>query len=317
MKGPSVTRPISIGMALLCLAVLVMSPKASAEVIYETSFESPTFSEGRLEGQAGWEQGGGTGTTNTTLWATVQSTRVAAGSQALRITKPEGGAYTAIYPLSTDASAYPGQVLVISADVYLASAMTQSLWLPIAVYLQDGASGGRPSVHVLPKDGQISYNSGNDPYPTGVYIQRDRWNHYDLVLDFETRQARVCFNGAEVTRDVPFGGTTNQFQSLRFHTQGDGVDEGCFDNIRVSAEPKNWPIGQRPVVRVAGWQRVNAENVLWLTWNNTGGAYLLESAGALTGGWSQVMTPWITNGNWVSATVTSTAPAQFYRLRSE
>lgn len=305
-------------MALLCLAVLAMSPMVSAEVIYETSFESPTFSEGRLEGQAGWKQGGGAGTTNTTLWATIQSARVASGSQALRIAKPEGGAYTAMYPLTTDASAYPGQVLVISADVYLASSITQSLWLPIAVALQDSASGGRAAIHVLPKDGEISYNGGHDPYPTGAYIQRDRWNHYDLVLDFETRQARVYFNGAEIIRDVPFGGTTNQLESLRFHTQSDyAVDEGYIDNIRLSAEPKNWPIGQRPVVRVAGWQQVNAENVLWLTWNKTGGAFLLEGAGALTGGWSQVMTPWITNGNWVSATVTNSAPAQFYRLRSE
>lgn len=301
----------------LCVTILATPPRGTAQVIFETGFEPPTYSEGRLEGQAGWEQGGGSGTTNTTLWATVQSARVASGSQALRIAKPEGGAYTAMYPLTTDGSAHPGQVLVISADVYLASASTQSLWLPIAVYLQDGASGGRPSIHVLPKDGQISYNSGNDPYPTGVYIQRDRWNHYDLVLDFETRQARVYFNGVEIIRDLPFGGTTNQFQSLRFHTQGDGVDEGYYDNIRLSAEPKNWPAEQRPVLQVIGWLRTNAENVLSLGWSNTGGVFLLEGASAMTGGWSKVTTPWTTNGGWVATTVTNAASAQFYRLRLE
>jgi len=70
-----------------------------------------------------------------------------------------------------------------------------------------------------------------------------------------------------------------------------------------------------PMLLVAGAQQSAGSEVLQLTWTNNGSAYVLESAGAVTGGWSTVHTPWTTNGGWVSTVATNPGPAQFYRLR--
>ncbi len=71
-----------------------------------------------------------------------------------------------------------------------------------------------------------------------------------------------------------------------------------------------------PPLRVANAQRSAGAEVLHLTWTNNGSMCLLESVGALTGGWSTVSTPWTTNAGWVSTAVTNPSPAQFYRLRA-
>jgi len=71
-----------------------------------------------------------------------------------------------------------------------------------------------------------------------------------------------------------------------------------------------------PPLRVASAERSAGSELLHLTWTNNGSACVLESAAALTGGWSTVSTPWTTNAGWVSTAVTNPSPAQFYRLRA-
>jgi len=53
-----------------------------------------------------------------------------------------------------------------------------------------------------------------------------------------------------------------------------------------------------------------------LTWTNNGSQCVLKSAGAVTGGWNTVSTPWTTNSGWVSTVVTNSSSAQFYRLQA-
>jgi hypothetical protein len=88
------------------------------------------------------------------------------------------------------------------------------------------------------------------------------------------------------------------------------VSEGEIwaDNFRAMPTP--------PPLLVADAQRSAGAEVLNLTWTNNGSMRLLESAGALTGGWSTVSTRWTTNAGWVSTSVTNSSPAQFYRLRA-
>ena len=80
------------------------------------------------------------------------------------------------------------------------------------------------------------------------------------------------------------------------------------DNFRAMSTP--------PPLLVAGAQHSAGSQVLHLTWTNNGSICVLESAGALTAGWSTVPTPWTTNAGWVSTSVTNFSPAQFYRLHA-
>ncbi|MBI3870595.1 MAG: hypothetical protein HY299_18865 [Verrucomicrobia bacterium] len=71
-----------------------------------------------------------------------------------------------------------------------------------------------------------------------------------------------------------------------------------------------------PPLLIAGANLSAGSEVLHLTWTNNGSLSLLESAGALTGSWGTVSTPWTIDSGWVSASVTNASPAQFYRLRA-
>jgi hypothetical protein len=70
-----------------------------------------------------------------------------------------------------------------------------------------------------------------------------------------------------------------------------------------------------PLLVIAGAQWSAGFESLALTWTNNGSHCLLESASAVMGGWSTVVSPWTTNGGWVSTSVSNSSPAQFYRLR--
>jgi hypothetical protein len=87
------------------------------------------------------------------------------------------------------------------------------------------------------------------------------------------------------------------------------ISEGDIwaDNFRAMPPP--------PPLLVSGAQLTAKANVLHLTLTNNGSLFQLQSAGALTGGWSTVSTPWTTNAGWVSTSVTNSSPVQFYRLQ--
>jgi hypothetical protein len=71
-----------------------------------------------------------------------------------------------------------------------------------------------------------------------------------------------------------------------------------------------------PLLLIAGANLLAGSEVLHLTWTNNGSLALLESAGALTGSWGTVSTPWTTNSGWVNTSVTNASSVQFYRLRA-
>jgi hypothetical protein len=87
------------------------------------------------------------------------------------------------------------------------------------------------------------------------------------------------------------------------------ISEGQMwaDNFRALPTP--------PPLLVSGAQLTAKGNVLHLTLKNNGSLFQLQSAGALTSGWSTVSTPWTTNAGWVSTSVTNSSPVQFYRLQ--
>jgi hypothetical protein len=93
-----------------------------------------------------------------------------------------------------------------------------------------------------------------------------------------------------------------------------GLDSlpSLFGNVSVTVPTPPVP----PALVLGGMQTVNGTNIASLTWTNNGVACVLESSAALSGGWSTVSTPFVTNGNWLSIQVTNTSSVQFFHLRS-
>jgi len=83
------------------------------------------------------------------------------------------------------------------------------------------------------------------------------------------------------------------------------------DNFRITSN-----VLPPPQLVVAASQRSSGFQFLNLTWTNNGSLCVLESAGAVTGSWSPVFSPWNTNAGWVSTTVSNSSATQFYRLRA-
>jgi hypothetical protein len=75
------------------------------------------------------------------------------------------------------------------------------------------------------------------------------------------------------------------------------------------------PPAPPPQFHVASAQNLGGTNVLTLTWTNDTSWSAVEAGSSITGGWDTVNTPWMTNGSWVSTTISNTAPSQFFRLR--
>jgi len=70
-----------------------------------------------------------------------------------------------------------------------------------------------------------------------------------------------------------------------------------------------------PALELASTELSGETQMVTLAWASAARPCVLECTGSLDGVWTQVFTPWVTNGNRVLATVTNQAPAQFFRLR--
>jgi hypothetical protein len=96
-------------------------------------------------------------------------------------------------------------------------------------------------------------------------------------------------------------------------SNGSGTDAWNYENLwgimKLEALPAPPPLG------VASWQWSSGTTVVTLTWTNNHSCCVLESTGSLTGAWNTVPASFSTNGDWISALVTNTASAQFFRLK--
>lgn len=107
----------------LTVLLLGLGRAASAQTLYETGFESPTFTAGTFAGQKGWERDGSGSQTA----ATIQSGVVRSGTQALQINAALDSESVYYWPaLNYDTATHPNSLLSVSWDMYLSAAGTAS-----------------------------------------------------------------------------------------------------------------------------------------------------------------------------------------------
>jgi hypothetical protein len=140
--------------------------------------------------------------------------------------------------------------------------------------------------------------------PSGLYTIKFTFDRVASTIQIDVTGPTAC------TRTV----SSNGRNIVRLAFCGPslpGMGSSSFGNVSVEAPAPPVP----PALTFGRFQRLNGTNVASLTWTNNGAGYVLESSATLSGGWSTVSTPWVTNGNWVATQVINSGAAQFFRLR--
>ena len=117
----------------LLLTILAASVQAD-RVIYQTGFESPTFSTGTINGQDSWQAAGG----NSSDF--IQTAVVETGSQGLEVNTAltTGGDTGATRSITYDSATAPDKFIHVAIDCLLSSTGTPSCWNVIRPELKIG-----------------------------------------------------------------------------------------------------------------------------------------------------------------------------------
>jgi hypothetical protein len=216
--------------ALGCLATGLLTTAATASTIYSTGFESPTFTEGNIDGQDGWKV---VNPDNPPFYYQVETFNVKSGSQAVIVRPQHSGLQTGVYHSDTAA----GPIIDLAADLYLTGGNT---WWQFA--------GLGPGLFPFIGGIDIDLNANNQMTlitagsPNAGTFTRDTWHHVDFLFNMITQQYNFSFDGSLVATGVPFcgsnagctGAPVSSYGSSLFDVFTQGDDIGYIDNFSLS-----------------------------------------------------------------------------------
>lgn len=210
---------------------------------YSTTYLPPGGYAGQLKGQQDWVTAGGGGGT-----ATVQSTVVADGGQALQVQR---GANSNDY-WAVQVDNFPtGRFVHISWDQRIVQNSTAGFGPFLGVEPYDFSSSGlqylaRLGVEVT--NGEVVYARGADKVAPGAFeysgmqVAFNAWHHFDLVLDYNSKRYRGFVNGSMVVDEMFIDAAGTQLTDadiVALATNGDTSSamktaNGYFDNFLVT-----------------------------------------------------------------------------------
>ncbi|MCS7065130.1 MAG: hypothetical protein NZL85_02515, partial [Fimbriimonadales bacterium] len=207
-----------------------------AQVLYQTSFENPPFTVGNIVGQDDWDDFH-LGTPNL---GRISTERARSGAQSLKITPVNGGANSWWWKhIPHDTSTSPNKIIDIRWDMYLTSSTRQGR------YGIDAYSDTVERICALQVDADnevdlIVFVNGvtEQVISTGVFVQRNRWNRYRLVINYNTGNFTAFVNGQSVG-----GGRINSLAGAvfgdadvwHFNFGSNSNDSAFYDNLYIAA----------------------------------------------------------------------------------
>ncbi len=284
------------------------------DVIYDSfGFESPRFTLGNLTGQDGangtWVQTG-SGT------ATVQSTNVNAGAQAVRVARTGTDSRFSVVKQNLNVGSSPTPIIAVEWTMkYTAANLPLGSFGPnFGMEIYDGFGIGyslAASAFVDAATQELIYQQpGNGflaPVP-GVLVPPDTWHSYRLELDYATQTYRLIYDGREVLANAFVDPGITDFTDADIAAVAGGGDPASqaatgtayFDSYKVTA--------QSEPAHILAIAKTGA-NQATLSWTpTTSGSLLLES-------------PQLTNPTWTLAPSVSSNPVtvntvsnKFHRL---
>jgi hypothetical protein len=219
-------------LALVALAI----PAARADVVlYQTSFESPTFATGPISGQDGWSVFG-------PGISTVESPFAKTGSQAVFV---DGGTASQSGPFHSDTTA--GPLVDLSADIAIFTSSNQTSWQFAATGpgligflggIDIGFAGGGSSIQAITAGFPV-IGSG---FSRATAFDATAWHHIDLLFDIATQTYNITLDGSTLDSNVPFCGSNSGctgaavplYSDGFFDSFGTGNDSGYMDNYQVA-----------------------------------------------------------------------------------
>jgi hypothetical protein len=202
----------------------LLATSAQASSIYQSGFESPTYTVGGLDGQDGWSAFAN---------ATVQTSTVFAGTQAASIeANGLSGQYVAAHALTYNSVANPDAQVDITGEFFISTAGSGTNW-DIAAVLGNAGFIGQLTVvdSSFVQLGIVSANLGNVPISRGV------WNSFDMILNYATDIQSAYINGTFVGQGS-FASASTTLDDYNFGINGtSGSDTLSLDDLSITAVP--------------------------------------------------------------------------------
>jgi hypothetical protein len=216
-------------MALLAIGLLaVRANSVRASTIYQTGFESPTYSVGALNGQDGW---------GAPSQVTVQNTTVFAGAQAATFNATGvTGQSIAGHALSYDSVGNPEARVDVTGEFFLSPTGTGTNWDVV------GLLGNAGFIGQLLVIGSSNVTLGLANTAVGnVAVSKGVWNQFDMVLDYSTDTQSAYVNGTFVGQGA-FATASTTLGSYGFGVNSaPGTDTFSLDNLDITAAPAPLP----------------------------------------------------------------------------
>ncbi|GBC92612.1 hypothetical protein HRbin15_01083 [bacterium HR15] len=224
------------GKVLWSLGLMMSLASLQAHDLYRADFENPPFSPGNITGQDGWEEYH----ISTPNLGQISTERALSGSQSLKITPVNGGANSWWWrPTPHDTSTSPNKMIDIRWDMYLTSSTRQGHY-GIDVYSDTVERVCAFRVNENSQVEIILFVNGvtEQLVSTGVFVQRDRWNRYRLLIDYNTGTFAAFVNGQAIG-----GGRINSLAGAvfsdadiwHFNVASNSNDVAFYDNLRIMA----------------------------------------------------------------------------------
>lgn len=183
------------------------------------------YSTGSLYGQNGWTQtvsvGGG---------ATVQTTDVYSGSQAVSVTTPTSAAQYNYEEASLDMASTTNSTVTLRVN--------QSSTADTLTFFKTADSGGNVQAHVRLSSGNVQVrHSGTWNTLSGASYTPNTWHEWKFVMDYTNDEYDLYRDGTSVASNIPFYQVGNDLGELLIGstTKTTGVaSESLFDHISVS-----------------------------------------------------------------------------------
>lgn len=205
-------KSLSITLSVVILS-LCMAPISRADtVVYQTGFESPTYSPGGFAGQDGWFG---------TSIASVQTATVQTGAQAVEFdaSLDTNNTQQLIERVMTLTSA---PIVTVQTSFYLTSAGAASAWNPIAVFGDGNQLIGQIFIGA---NGQLK----------GTDVVHDQWNTVKWVFDFNTQTSDTYLNDVYLGSNNFANAVTGIQRLAAGLSQNPGTDQLYIDNLSVTA----------------------------------------------------------------------------------
>jgi hypothetical protein len=228
------------------LGCAVVAPTQAA-IVYQTGFESPTFSTGDLVGQDGWDRADTDGPPAPNVPITVQTGTVAGGTQAVQILNNAGISDESTFAFHTFSPFNPvtagTPLITVAWDMRVNSGGTTTHDWGLQVYDQNvnmvasggmGLAGNGQTTAVV-ETGTSTSQDFIDLTPVGSGPSLNAFHSYLLTLDYALGVYALDIDGVRKGYAPFITGNDGTLGEVDFFENRRATDTAFFDNLVVTA----------------------------------------------------------------------------------